>query len=117
MSRKIFEIDATGKAPGRLASEVAQILIGKHKPTYEPYLDKGDKVVILNADKIVFTGKKKDQKVYRHHTMHPGGLKEVPAVKMLAEKPEEVIERAVARMLPKNSMREARLKRLSFKKK
>lgn len=109
-----FEVDATGQAPGRLATKIAMVLMGKHKPSYEMHLDKGDKVVVLNADKIVFTGKKVEQKVYRHHTMHPGGLKETPARKVV-ENPKEVIRHAVEKMLPKNKLRVDRMKRLQFK--
>jgi large subunit ribosomal protein L13 len=110
-----YEIDATGKAPGRVATEAATRLIGKHMISYEFHLDKGDKVIILNADKAVFTGKKIDQKIYRHHSMHPGGLKEVPVKKVAKEDPEEVIRHAVMRMLPKNKLRADRIRRLQFK--
>ncbi len=108
------EIDATGQAPGRLATRIAALLMGKHKPTYELHIDKGDKVVVSNADKIVFTGKKIEQKMYRHHSMHPGGLKEIPAKKMLEDR-REVIRHAVEKMLPKNKLRAGRMNRLHFK--
>ena len=110
-----FEIDATGKAPGRIATVAAMHLMGKHMVNYELHLDKGDKVVILNADKVVFTGKKMDQKIYRHHSMHPGGLKEIPAKKVVKEDPREVIRLAVMKMLPKNKLRADRIRRLQFK--
>lgn len=113
--RKTIEIDATGQAPGRLATKIAMILMGKNSPTYEPNLDLGDKVRILNAKDVFFTGKKLDQKLYRHHTNHPGGLKEIPAKKMMQEKPEEIIRHAVNFMLPKNKLRTPRMKRLTFK--
>lgn len=116
MSRKTFTFDATGIAPGRLATKIAMILMGKHKPTYDPHLDEGDKVVIENAALVRFTGKKIDQKVYRHHSNYPGGLKEIPAKKMLKEKPEDIIRLAVVKMLPKNKLRDLRMQRLTFKK-
>ncbi len=114
--RKTIEIDATGQAPGRLATKIATILMGKHKVKFTPHIDYGDKVVITNYDKIVFTGKKLDQKLYRHHSNHPGGLKEVPAKKIMAEKPQEAIRSAVLKMLPKNKLRDQRMIRLHFKK-
>lgn len=114
--RKTIELDATGQAPGRLATKIATILMGKHKVKFTPHIDDGDKVVITNYDKIVFTGKKLDQKLYRHHSNHPGGLKEVPAKKIMAEKPQEAIRSAVLKMLPKNKLRDQRMIRLHFKK-
>ncbi len=114
--RKTIELDATGQAPGRLATKIATILMGKHKVKFTPHIDYGDKVVITNYDKIVFTGKKLDQKLYRHHSNHPGGLKEVPAKKIMAEKPQEAIRSAVIKMLPKNKLRDQRMIRLHFKK-
>lgn len=116
MSRKTIVIDATGMAPGRLATRIAMILMGKDKPTYTPHLDEGEKVLIENAALIHFTGKKIDQKVYRRHSNYPGGLKETPAKKMLKENPEEIIRLAVAKMLPKNKLRDLRMQRLTFKK-
>ncbi len=115
VKRAKHEIDAAGQHPGRLATRIAGLLLGKHKPDFTPHLDGGDKVVVLNVSGLVFTGKKLEQKDYKHHTMHPGGLKSVPAKKMLLEKPEEVIRLAVAKMLPKNKHRVERMKRLSFK--
>ncbi|HRY36329.1 MAG TPA: 50S ribosomal protein L13 [Candidatus Magasanikbacteria bacterium] len=115
MNRKKIEIDAAGMAPGRLATKIAMILMGKHKVGYEPRLDKGDKVAILNVDKIKFTGKKLDQKVYRHHSNYPGGLKETPAKKVMKEDPKKVVILAVTKMLPKNKLRDGRLLRISFK--
>ncbi len=115
-TRKTIEIDATGQAPGRLATKIATLLMGKHKVKYTPHLDLGDKVVITNYDKVVFTGKKMEQKLYRHHTNHPGGLKEKQAKTLMAEKPEETIKSAVAKMLPKNKLRDQRMNRLHFKK-
>lgn len=109
------EIDASGKHPGRLATEIARFLMGKHKTSYDPAVDRGDKVIITNVDKIFFTGKKVEQKVYRHHTMHPGGLKETPVKRVIKGNPAEVVRRAVAKMLPKNKFRSDRMKRLQFK--
>lgn len=110
-----YELDATGQAPGRLATQVATLLMGKHKATYTPHIDDGSKVLILNADKIVLTGKKIDQKLYRHHSMHPGGLKETPMKQVLKESPKDVILHAVIKMLPKNKLRNDRMKRIMFK--
>lgn len=107
-------IDATGGRPGRLATQIAILLMGKNKPTYAPHLDRGDRVVVTNVDKIVFSGKKLAQKEYRHHTMHPGGLKTEPAKKMVQERPADAVRHAVAKMLPKNKLRSNRLLRLSF---
>lgn len=115
IKRQKIEIDATNQAPGRLATKIAMILMGKHKPGYIPHIDSGDSVVVFNVDKMKFTGKKMDQKVYRHHTMHPGGLKEVGAKKMMKENPRFVLRHAVARMIPKNRTRKSRLLRISFK--
>ncbi len=115
-NRKTIELDATGMAPGRLATKIATFLMGKHKVKYTPHIDFGDKVVITNCDKIVFTGKKMEQKLYRHHSNHPGGLKEKQAKIQMAESPEEVIRLTVAKMLPKNKLRDQRMIRLHFKK-
>lgn len=115
MSHKKQEIDATNMAPGRLASQIAALLIGKHKTNFESHIDNGDKVVIKNVGKIVFTGKKLDQKEYLHHSMHPGGLKRIPAKKIMKEEPEEIIRHAVNKMLPRNKYRVIRMQRLSFK--
>ena len=97
-------IDADGKVLGRLASEVAQILRGKHKPTYSPHVDTGDHVVIINASKIVVTGRKAQQKIYYRHSQYPGGLKEVPYERMFAKSPERVVRMAVKGMLPHNTL-------------
>jgi large subunit ribosomal protein L13 len=100
VQRKWYVIDATDKTLGRMASQVATILRGKNKPTFTPHVDTGDFVIIINAEKIHLTGKKLEQKLYRHHSLYPGGLKEVPYKKMIDTKPELVIEEAVRRMLP-----------------
>ncbi len=115
ITRTKYVLDATRQSPGRLATKIAGLLMGKHKVSYEMHLDNGDKVVVENASKLLFTGKKLDQKEYKHHTMHPGGLKSKPAKTMLAEDPTDVIRHAVVKMLPKNKLREARLRRLTFK--
>ena len=107
-----FVIDATDKVLGRVASEVALRLRGKHKAIYTPHVDTGDYIIIVNADKIRFTGKKLDQKMYRHHTGYPGGLKEATARQMMAKKPEFVIKEAVRGMLPKGPLGYAMLKKL-----
>ncbi|HOM01496.1 MAG TPA: 50S ribosomal protein L13 [Acetivibrio sp.] len=112
VQRKWYVVDAEGKPLGRLASEVAKILRGKHKPEYTPHVDTGDFVIVLNADKVVLTGKKMDQKLYRHHSLHPGGLKEIKYKHFLAQKPEKAIEVAVKGMLPKNSLGRAMFKKL-----
>jgi len=109
---KWYLIDATGQVLGRVATKVANILAGKHRPHYAPFLVTGDHVVIINADKIKLTGQKLDQKVYRHHTLYPGGLREVGARKVLDTKPENLILEAVNGMLPKNKLRKRMVKRL-----
>src|ERR1700720_4529931 len=102
--RKWHLIDATGKAVGRLATQAVSVLMGKTKPTYTPYIDVGDHVVIINAEKVVFTGNKLHDKIYRHHTGWPGGLKEISAEKMLKRHPERILEMAIRGMLPKNKL-------------
>jgi large subunit ribosomal protein L13 len=102
--RKWYLIDAAGKTVGRLASQTATLLMGKNKPTYTPYIDMGDHVVIINAEKVVFTGRKLEDKVYRSHSGWPGGLKETSAQKMLAKHPERILEGAIRGMLPKTKM-------------
>lgn len=104
IERKWYVVDAEGKTLGRLATEIARILRGKHKPIYTPHLDTGDHVIVLNAGKVVLTGKKLDQKLFRTHSLYPGGLKEVPYRKMLAEKPEKVVYEAVRGMIPHNRL-------------
>jgi large subunit ribosomal protein L13 len=97
-------IDASGLTVGRLASEVARLLMGKHKPTYTPFLDTGDHVIVINAAKVIFKGNKIEDKIYRHHTGWPGGLKEVKAKDMLANKPARLVELAIKGMLPKTKL-------------
>jgi large subunit ribosomal protein L13 len=112
VERKWYIIDAAGKTVGRLASEVASILRGKHKPEYTPHVDTGDFVILINAEKVVFTGKKLHSKIYRRHSLYPGGLKETSAATMLATKPERVLYEAVKGMLPKNSLGRKQLTKL-----
>jgi large subunit ribosomal protein L13 len=104
VERKWLVVDAQDVVLGRLATNVASILRGKHKPVYTPHVDTGDFVVIVNAEKVQLTGRKLDNKVYYHHTNYPGGLKSITAGKLLKEKPEEVIIAAVKGMLPKNPL-------------
>lgn len=111
-SRKWYVIDANGQTVGRLASQVARILMGKNKPTYTTFIDVGDHVVIINAEKVVFKGNKLDAKMYRHHTGWPGGLKEIRARDLLARYPERVLEEAVKGMLPKTKLGRAMFKKL-----
>src|SRR4030042_3686543 len=107
-----YLIDAEGKVLGRLASELAKILRGKKKPTYTPHMDKGDFGVVINAAKVVLTGKKMKDKIYYHHTGYPGGIKEINAEKLLAKKPTEMIRMAVRGMLPKNILGRQMLRKL-----
>ncbi|HWI50951.1 MAG TPA: 50S ribosomal protein L13 [Symbiobacteriaceae bacterium] len=104
VERKWYVVDAEGKTLGRLASQVAAILRGKNKPTFTPHCDTGDFVIIINAEKIGFTGKKLTDKLYRRHTGYPGGLKEVPAGTMLAKHPIRPLEIAIKGMLPHNRL-------------
>jgi len=107
-----FVIDANGQVLGRLATRIARMLIGKDKPTYTPFLDCGDHIVVINAERVKLTGNKMDQKVYRHHSGWPGGLKEVSILALMQRRPEEVIREAVLGMLPKNKLRARRAKKL-----
>jgi large subunit ribosomal protein L13 len=107
-----FVIDATDQVLGRLATKVARMLIGKDKASFTPYLDSGDHVVVVNANKIKMTGNKIDQKMYYSHSGYPGGLKEVPAKRVREAKPEWVVREAILGMLPKNKLRARRAKKL-----
>ena len=104
IERKWYVVDAEGKTLGRLASEVAAILRGKHKPTFTPHVDTGDHVIILNASKITLTGKKLTDKIYYRHSLHPGGLKSRTALEMRTNYSERMLELAIKGMLPKNSL-------------
>ncbi|KAF9516829.1 hypothetical protein BS47DRAFT_606922 [Hydnum rufescens UP504] len=110
--RAWHHVDARDRVLGKLAARIALVLMGKHKPIYDPGVDCGDYVTVTNSRAIVTTGQKQTQKVYRHHTMYPGGLKEIPFKRMMEKKPEEIIRKAVSGMLPKNKLRERRLERL-----
>lgn len=112
VERKWYVIDAAGKPLGRVASQVASILRGKNKPVFTPNVDTGDFVVIINAEKVVLTGKKLDQKMMRHHSLYPGGLKETPYREVLAKKPEFAFSEAVRRMLPSGPLGRDMLKKL-----
>ena len=111
-NKKWYIIDAEGKTLGRLATEVSKILMGKHKPTYTPNCDMGDFVIVINAAKVELTGKKFTDKLYRHHTGDPGGLKEVPYKDLVKKHPTDPIEIAVKGMLPKNALGRAMIKKL-----
>jgi len=109
-----FLVNAEGKVLGRLATELAEILRGKKKPIYTPHVDTGDFVVVINASKISLTGKKMKDKIYYHHSGHPGGIKAISAEKLLAQKPTELIRKAVKGMLPKNSLGRQMLTKLKI---
>jgi large subunit ribosomal protein L13 len=110
--RKWYVVDAAGQTLGHLASEVASILTGKRNPKWTPFLDTGDHVVVINARQAVLKGNKAEQKVYRHHTRFPGGLREINAREMIAKRPERVVELAIKGMLPKNKLGRAMAKKL-----
>ena len=110
--RKWHIVDAKDKILGRLASGIATVLKGKHKPSYTPFMDTGDFVVVVNADKIAVTGKKLTDKIYYHHSMYPNGLKAEPLGKRLARKPEDIVTHAVWGMLPKGSLGRDMIKKL-----
>lgn len=112
VERKWYVVDAEGKTLGRLASEVANVLRGKNKPTYTPHIDTGDYVIVVNAEKIQVTGKKLDQKIYYHHSEYVGGMKEATLREMMQKKPEFVITHAVKGMLPKGPLGRQMLKKL-----
>ena len=107
-----FVVDAKDQVLGRLATKVARMLIGKDKPSFTPYLDSGDHVVVINANQIKMTGNKVEQKMYYSHSGYPGGSKEVPAKRVRQTKPEWVVREAIVGMLPKNKLRARRAKKL-----
>ena len=109
---KWYVIDAADQVLGRVATKAATILIGKHRPQYVPFLVSGDHVVIINADKIRLTGEKLDKKVYRWHTLYPGGLRQITARTLFELKPEKIVREAILGMLPKNKLRKRMVKRL-----
>ncbi len=112
IERKWYVVDAEGETLGRLASQVASVLRGKNKPTYTPFIDTGDNVIVVNAEKIKVTGKKLEQKIYYNHSDYVGGMKETTLKEMLAKKPEKVIELAVKGMLPKGPLGRSMIKKL-----
>ena len=112
IERKWYVIDANGQTLGRLATQAAMILRGKHKPIYTPHVDCGDHVIVVNADKVVLTGKKLDQKKYYRYSGYIGGLKETSARDMLEKKPEKVVFEAIKGMMPKNTLGREMLKKL-----
>ncbi len=114
IKRDWYLVNAEGRVLGRLASEIARRLRGKHKAIYTPHVDTGDFVVVVNAEKVSLTGKKLTDKIYYHHTGYPGGIKSVTAGKMLKEKPERLLYIAVKGMLPKNSLGRKMLKKLKI---
>ena len=112
IERKWLVIDASGMTLGRLATQIAVLLRGKHKATYTPFADTGDYVIVTNASKIVLTGKKLDQKMYRHHSGYAGGMKEIDYRTLMSKNPEKAVELAVKGMLPKNSLGRQMIKKL-----
>lgn len=112
IERKWYVVDAEGETLGRLASQVASVLRGKNKPTYTPFIDTGDNVIVINAAKIKVTGKKLEQKIYYNHSDYVGGMRETTLKEMLAKKPEKVIELAVKGMLPKGPLGRSMIKKL-----
>jgi len=112
ITRQWHVIDAEDVVLGRLASKVAQLLKGKHKPIYTPHIDTGDHVIIVNAEKIKMTGKKVEQKVYWRHSGYPGGIKGTTAATVMKDRPEKIIRHAVAGMLPKNTIGRLMIKKL-----
>lgn len=112
VKRDWYVVDASGKTLGRLATEVASRLRGKHKPEYTPHVDTGDYIVVINAEKVAVTGNKANDKMYYRHTGYPGGLKEANFATLQAEKPEMIIEKAVKGMLPRNPLGRAMYRKL-----
>ncbi len=112
VQRKWYLFDATDQVVGRLAVQIATILRGKHRPTYTPHVDTGDFVIVINAEKIRFTGKKWDSQVYQSYSHYAGGLKEVTARQLLAKRPERILEQAVRRMVPRNRLGRQQMSKL-----
>ena len=112
VTRQWYVVDAAGKTLGRLCTEIANRLRGKHKPEFTPHVDTGDYIVVVNAEKIVVTGNKTTDKLYQHHTGYPGGIKSISFDKLLAKSPEMIIEKAVKGMMPKNKLSRAMLSKL-----
>jgi large subunit ribosomal protein L13 len=114
LEQQWYLVNAEGKVLGRLAATLAHILKGKNKPIYTPHIDTGDFVIVVNAEKVVLTGKKMKDKIYYRHTGYPGGIKEMSAEKLLAKKPTEMIRMAVKGMLPKNSLGRQMLQKMKI---
>ena len=114
VERNWYWVNAEGKILGRLASQIATRLRGKHKPIFTPHADTGDFIIVTNADKVVLTGKKWDGKIYYHHSGYLGGLKQISARKLLQKKPEDILRFAVRGMLPKNSLGRRQLQKLKI---
>jgi large subunit ribosomal protein L13 len=114
VERKWYVVDAEGQTLGRLASEIAKVLRGKNKPQYTPHVDVGDFVVVVSADRLVVTGKKAEQKVYRRHSGYPGGLKTTSYERMMERRPEEVLRKAVYGMMPKNRLARRQMRKLKI---
>jgi large subunit ribosomal protein L13 len=114
IERKWYVTDAEGRPLGRLASEVARVLRGKNKPQYTPHVDVGDFVVVVNAEKVIVTGKKAEQKVYRRHSGYPGGLKTTSYEQMMERRPEEILRRAVYGMMPKTRLARQQMRKLKI---
>ncbi len=114
LSAQWFTIDAEGQVVGRLAAQIAPILMGKHRPTYTPHIDTGDYVVVTNVEKVVFTGEKWKQKTYQRYSGHPGGQREETAESLLGRRPEQILELAVKRMMPKNKLSRHMLDKLKL---
>lgn len=113
IKREWHLIDAKGEILGRVATKIAKLLMGKEKVTFSRHMDSGDNVVVVNAEKVVVTGRKKAQKVYRSHSGYPGGFKERSYEKVMAEHPERILEHAVSGMIPDNRLKAERMKRLN----
>ena len=110
-----YNLDAAEQPLGRLATQAAMILMGKNKPDYTPHIDNNNKIIITNAEQVKLTGKKIEQKNYFRHSGYPGGIKKIPVKKLMKEKPQEVVLRAISKMIPKNKLHSARMQRISFK--
>jgi len=114
VERKWYVVDAEGRTLGRLASEIARVLRGKNKPQYTPHVDVGDFVVVVNAEKVVVTGKKAEQKVYRRHSGYPGGLNTTSYERMMERRPAEVLRKAVYGMMPKSRLARRQMRKLKI---
>lgn len=114
VERKWYVVDAEGQTLGRLATQIARVLRGKNKPQYTPHVDTGDFVVVVNAEKVVVTGKKAEQKVYRRHSGYPGGMKETSYARMMERKPTEILRKAVRGMMPRGRLARQQLRKLKI---